>query len=48
MKVHTHTIKWSELTQAQRDQLNSLAATGELKTKEDIIKALFTVGAVRG
>lgn len=46
MKVHT--IKWSELTKAQRDQLDSIAAAGGLKTKEDILKALVSVGAVRG
>lgn len=45
MKVHT--IKWSELTDLQRAQLNAISAAGGLKTKEDLIKALFTVGAVR-
>lgn len=48
MKVHVCTVKWSELTQAQRDQLNAIAAAGGLKTQEDVVKALFSVGAVRG
>lgn len=48
MKIHVHTIKWSELTKSQQEQLNAIAAAGGLKTKEDVIKALFSVGAVRG
>lgn len=48
MKVKVHTIKWSELSQSQRNQLNAIAAAGKLKSKEDLIKALIEVGAARG
>lgn len=48
MKVKVHTIKWSELSQSQRSQLDAIAVAGKLKSKEDLVKALIEVGAVRG
>jgi len=48
MKVQVPVIKWSELTNSQKEHLNSLAAAGEIKTSRDVLAALLAVGAFRG